>query len=88
MTRQQQTILWIGLFLVIVYLFTDVNVRNLFFNRGSQKSPATTSSFTVFSGSPASTGNGQSNSGNAPSIQGNVGIPTPQGQVAVLCHYG
>jgi len=71
MTRQQSTILWIGLFLVVVYLFTDTSVRDVVFNR-NQKNPTVTSSFTVLTPAASSTGNGQSNSGNSPTVPGTV----------------
>ncbi len=70
MTKEQSNILWIGLFLVVVYVFTDIRVRDLIFGRESVAHAAEPTSFTVFSGSPASTGNGQTNAGNPPSING------------------
>lgn len=37
MNQTQQGILWIGLAVVLVFLFTDSNFRNALFNRGSGK---------------------------------------------------
>jgi hypothetical protein len=42
MTRYQQNILWIGIIVVLVFLFTDQNFRNKLFGRGTSK-PVTTS---------------------------------------------
>lgn len=79
MTRDQSNILWIGLFLVVAYVFTDIRVRDLIFGRESVAHAAEPASFTVFSvGSPSSTGNGQTNSGNPPSVNG-VASPTVGG---------
>jgi hypothetical protein len=76
MTREQSNILWVGLFLVVAYVFTDIRVRNLIFGRESVAHPAEPASFTLYNvGSPSSTGNGQSNTGNAPTING-VASPT------------
>lgn len=35
MNTQQEGILWIGIMVVMVYLFTDNKFRDLIFNRGS-----------------------------------------------------
>lgn len=69
MTKEQSNILWVGLFLVVAYVFTDIRVRNLIFGRESVAHPAETTSFTMFN-APGSTGNGQSNTGNSPTING------------------
>jgi hypothetical protein len=70
MSRYQDLILWIGLGLVLVYLFTDANVRNTLFNRSGTK-PTPTAALTLadFQGLPSSVGNTQSNTGNTGSVQ-------------------
>lgn len=79
MTKEQSNILWVGLFLVVAYVFTDIRVRNLVFGREQVAHPAETTSFTLYNvGSPSSTGNGQSNTGNSPTING-VASPTVGG---------
>jgi len=56
MSKQQQGILWLGLGIVLLFLFTDQAFRDKLFNRGTQKSTAqNTIPFTltdVFSGIP------------------------------------
>lgn len=42
MNDTQTGIMWIGLAVVLVYLFTDANFRNLIFNRGSNKETVST----------------------------------------------
>jgi hypothetical protein len=37
MNKTQQNILWLGLIIVGVFLFTDQTFRNKLFNRGAQK---------------------------------------------------
>lgn len=64
MTKEQNIILWIGLGLVLVYLFTG-NILASFTKKTttvSSAGPALT--IQDFGGLPSSTGNGQSNSGN------------------------
>lgn len=49
MTSQQEGILWIGIAVVTVLLFTDQNFRDLIFNRGKNATngePYTTSQIT------------------------------------------
>jgi hypothetical protein len=47
MTQTQQSILWIGILVVLVFLFTDQNFRNEIFNRGSSKTTATSVPYTA-----------------------------------------
>jgi hypothetical protein len=47
MTQAQQGILWVGILVVLVFLFTDQNFRNEIFNRGSSKAAATTVPYTA-----------------------------------------
>lgn len=70
MTREQNMILWIGLALVGVYLFTDVTVRNMIFNRKAAP-PTTTAALTLadFTGIPSSVGNTQSSTNNLGTAQ-------------------
>jgi hypothetical protein len=69
MSKQQEYILWIGIFLLLVYLFTDVNVRDLIFNRGSGAvSQTNTFAADIQAGLPSSTGNTHSNTGNTGSV--------------------
>jgi hypothetical protein len=37
MNSTQEGIMWIGLMVVLVYLFTDAKFRDMIFNRGSEK---------------------------------------------------
>jgi hypothetical protein len=53
-SRDQANILWIGLLLAVLYLFTDANIRNMIFGRGSSKPKVTTSSFNLTSPSTSS----------------------------------
>ena len=66
MSQTQQGIIWIGLAVVMVFLFTDENFRNALFNRGNQKTTVSapytaaqlTSAFQISAntGLPGSTG--------------------------------
>jgi hypothetical protein len=47
MTQAQQGILWLGILVVLVFLFTDQNFRNEIFNRGSAKTAATSVPYTA-----------------------------------------
>lgn len=65
MTKQQNIILWVGLALVLVYLFTG-NILTSFTRKTttvSSSGPALT--MTDFGGLPSTVGNGHSNSNNA-----------------------
>jgi hypothetical protein len=42
MNSTQENIMWIGLAVVLVYLFTDANFRDMIFNRGSKKETVST----------------------------------------------
>jgi hypothetical protein len=73
MTKNQEYILWAGLFLLLVYLFADSNVRALLFNKKTagntpvqQQNTFLTS---LVAGLPSSTGNTHSNTGNSGSVQ-------------------
>lgn len=68
MSREQSYILWIGLGLLLVYFFSDINIRDMLFGRKNYK-PATTNAFLDSlvtqigsSGIPV-TGNGHTNGG-------------------------
>lgn len=80
MNKQQAYVMWIGLLLLLAYLFTDASVRNMIFGRGSGAKTSTNTflasavsglpaggSITPASGLPSSTGNGQNN-GNPPKV--------------------
>lgn len=72
MNKQQNLILWIGLGLIMVYLLTDITVRNTLFGRGvktvsSNIQPGLTAA--DFTGLPSSVGNTQSNTGNSGSAK-------------------
>lgn len=59
MNQQQKGILWIGVLVVLVFLFTDQSFRDKLFGRGSQKPAATVLPYTaaqIFSTSPQNQG--------------------------------
>jgi hypothetical protein len=69
MNQTQQGIVWIGLAVVLIFLFTDADFRNALFNRGSEKttvsSPFTTAQLesafqiTASTGLPSSSNTGK-----------------------------
>jgi len=68
MSKPQEYILWIGLALLLVYFFADINIRNMLFGRKNYK-PSTQNAFLDSltqqlgsSGVPV-TGNGHTNGG-------------------------
>ena len=82
MNKQQNTILWIGLALVMLFLFTDANFRNTIFGRnqsgpagsagaaaGAAGKAAANGALSIFGGLPVNVGNTHSNTGNSGSAQ-------------------
>jgi hypothetical protein len=47
MTQQQKGIIWIGVLVVLVFLFTDPTFRDKLFGRGASKPAATKAAFTT-----------------------------------------